>query len=331
MSGKKARIIGTGSYLPEKVLTNKDLEEIVETTDEWIVTRTGMKERRIAGSDEHTSTLAAKAALEAIKDASIEVEDVDMILLATITPDYIFPSTACLVQKLIKANCPSMDIQAACSGYVYALSMAKAYVESGTYKNVLIVASEKLSSITDYEDRGTCILFGDGAAACVVSDKGSGLVIHDTDLGSDGCLGDLIHMPAGGSREPATLETVKDRKHFIKMNGREVFKNAVRRMEASSIKCLEKANLTEDQVSYIIPHQANERIIQSMAKRFKVPMERVYLTIQKYGNTSASSCGIALDEFMKSFTLKDKENILMVAFGAGLTWGAGVLTYTEEK
>lgn len=330
MSGKKARIIGTGSYLPEKVLTNKDLEKLVETTDEWIVSRTGMKERRIAAEDEYTSNLATKAALEAIKDASINVEDIDLILLATLTPDYTFPSTACLVQDAIKAKCPALDIQAACSGFVYALSIAKAYIESGMYKNILLIAAEKLSAITDYEDRSTCVLFGDGAAACVVSDKGPGLVINDTDLGSDGCLGQLLYMPAGGSREPASIETVKDRKHFIKMNGREVFKNAVRRMETASVNCLKKANLTEDQISYIVPHQANERIIQALAKRFQVPMDRVYLTLQKYGNTSASSCGIALDEFMKKFSLKDKENILMVAFGAGLTWGAGVLTYIKE-
>lgn len=325
----KARIIGTGSFLPEKILTNKDLESLVETTDEWIVTRTGMKERRIAGEREYTSTLAANAAEQAIKNANISVEDLDLILLATLTPDYVFPSTACLVQDIIKANCPAMDLQAACSGYIYALSIAKAYIESGMYKNILIIASEKLSSITDYQDRGTCVLFGDGAAACVVSDKGPGLFIRNVILGAEGALSDLLYMPAGGSREPATLETVKERKHYIKMNGKEVFKNAVRRMESSSVECLKKAGISEDQISYIVPHQANERIIQALAKRFQVPMERVYLTVHKYGNTSASSCGIALDEFLKGNSLKDSENILMVAFGAGLTWGSAVLTQTE--
>lgn len=327
MKSNKARIIGTGTYLPEKVLTNQDLEKLVDTSDEWILTRTGMKERRIASETEFTSSLGLNAAKRAVKEAGLEVSDIDLILIATITPDYIFPSTACLVQDMLGAKCPAMDLQAACSGFIYALSLAKAYIESSTYKNVLIIASEKLSSFVDYEDRSTCVLFGDGAAACVVSDEGPGFLIRTPVLGADGSLGSLIQMPGGGSRDPASKQSIEERKHFIKMNGREVFKHAVRRMEASAEECIREAGLKEEDISYFIPHQANLRIIQALAKRFKISMDRVYLTLHKYGNTSASSCGIALHEFLEETQrYKENDNILMVAFGAGLTWGSTILT-----
>lgn len=323
----KARIIGTGSYVPEQILSNHDLEKLVETSDEWIVSRTGMKERRIARKDEFTSDMGLEAAKHAIKAAGIQGDQIDLILVATITPDYVFPSTACIIQSRLQATkAAAIDIQAACSGYVYGLSMAKAFVESGLYRNVLIVASEKLSSIINYKDRNTCVLFGDGAAACVVSNAGQGLMIRDVCLGADGELAQLLILPAGGSCMPASNETVASDLHYLKMEGKEVFKHAVRRMEGAAKECLDRIGMQESQISWLIPHQANMRIIEALAKRFCVPMERVFVTIHKYGNTSASSIGIALDELLKEQTISKGEHLLLAAFGAGLTWGASVLT-----
>ncbi len=300
---------------------------MVETSDEWIVSRTGMKERRIAKDDEFTSDMGIKAAQAAMADAGVGPDQIDFILVATLTPDYFFPSTACLIQSAIGAKkAASADIQAACTGFLYLLSMAKSLVESGAYKNVLIIAAEKLSSITNYKDRSTCILFGDGAAACVISSEGKGLCIESIQLGADGDQADLIIMPAGGCRKPATSETVANGGHFIKMSGNEVFKHAVRRMETACKECLEAAGLTETEITWLIPHQANMRIIDAIAKRFEhLPPERIFKTVQKYGNTSASSVGIALDELLKAGTLNQGEKILLTAFGAGLTWGASVL------
>jgi 3-oxoacyl-[acyl-carrier-protein] synthase-3 len=327
----QARITGTGSYVPERILSNQDLEKIVDTTDEWITTRTGMKERRIARSDEYTSDMGFQAAERAIASAGITPDQIDLILFATLTPDFAFPSTACLLQARLKAvNAAAFDIQAACSGFVYVLSQAKAYIESGLYQNILIVASEKLSSIVDYEDRNTCVLFGDGAAACVVSNRGDGLMIRDVSLGADGELAELLILPAGGSRKPASQETLCAREHYLKMEGKEVFKHAVRRMEAASKLSLDRVGLKESEISWLIPHQANMRIIEAIAKRFEVPNDRVFLTIHKYGNTSASSIGIALDELLKTHKLQHGENLLLTAFGAGLTWGASVLTHSQE-
>lgn len=327
MKKLKAKIIGTGSYLPEKILTNQDLEKMVETSDEWIVSRTGMKERRIAREDEYTSHMGTAAARAAIADAGLRVDQIDFILVATLTPDYFFPSTACLIQSALGAKKASgADIQAACAGFLYLLSMAKSFVESGMYKNVLIIAAEKLSSITNYKDRSTCILFGDGAAACVISAEGKGLIIENVQLGADGEQAELIMMPAGGSRNPASQESVANGQHYIKMAGNEVFKYAVRRMETACKDCLDAVGLSEKEISWLIPHQANMRIIDAMAKRFEhLPPERIFKTVQKYGNTSASSVGIALDELLKHAPLKTGEQILLTAFGAGLTWGAAVL------
>lgn len=327
MKPVKAKIIGTGSYLPTKVLTNLDLEKMVETTDEWIVTRTGMKERRVAAPEEYTSHMGTQAAKAALQDANLNAEAIDFILVATLTPDYLFPSTACLIQSAIGAKkAAGADVQAACTGFLYLLSMAKAFVESGLYKNVLVVAAEKLSSITDYKDRSTCILFGDGAAACVVSAEGKGLTIEAVQLGADGDLSELIMMPGGGSRLPATEQTILDRQHYIKMAGNEVFKHAVRRMENVCKECLDQADLTEQEISWLIPHQANMRIIDAIAKRFEhLSQERIFKTVQKYGNTSASSVGIALDELLKQAPISEGERILLTAFGAGLTWGAAIL------
>lgn len=326
----KSRITGTGSYLPSRILTNQDLEKMVETSDEWIVTRTGMKERRLASEGEFTSDMGLQAAKKALEKASLPVEEIDLILFATLTPDYIFPSTACLIQNQLKAvNAAAVDIQAACSGYLYALAIAKAFVESGMHRNVLLVASEKLSSIVDYKDRSTCILFGDGASACVVSSQGPGLAIENISLGADGQLADLLILPGGGSRHPASQETLAQRLHYLRMEGKEVFKHAVRRMENAAKECIEKAGLQESEISWLVPHQANVRIIESLAKRFNIPMEKVYMTIHKYGNTSASSLGIALDELLQEHRLDPDEHLLLVAFGAGLTWGASVLTYLD--
>lgn len=329
----KAKIIGTGSYLPEKVLTNHDLEKIVETSDEWIVTRTGMRERRIAESDEYTSTMGAKASRRALLDAGIEAEAIDYILVATLTPDYIFPSTACLIQKEIGAkNAVGADVQAACTGFLYILSMAKALVEAGMYKNVLVIASEKLSSITNYKDRSTCILFGDGASAAVVSAEGSGLSIEAVRLGADGEQSELLIMPGGGCRNPASTETVSQELHFIKMAGNEVFKHAVRRMEAACKECLDVLGLNEIEISWLVPHQANSRIIDAIAKRFEhLPEDRIFKTVHKYGNTSASSVGIALDELLRNHAVKKKEKFLLTAFGGGLTWGAAILMAEGKK
>ncbi len=324
---KKAKIIGTGSYLPEKVLTNADLEKIVDTTDEWIVSRTGMRERRIAGPEEFTSDMGIQAAKNAIKKAKIDPKEIDLILVATLTPDYLFPSTACIIQAALGIESAALDIQAACTGYIYGLSVAKAFIESGNYRTILLVAAEKLSSIVDYEDRSTCVLFGDGASACVVSSEGKGLAIRDVVLGSDGKQTEILKMPAGGSRNPTTKETVENKMHCIKMEGRETFKHAVRRMEASSKECIEKAGLSESEISWLVPHQANNRIIEAIAKRFQISNERVFVTIDKYGNTSASSIGIALDELLEEKSISSGEHILLTAFGAGLTWGSTVLTH----
>ncbi len=323
----KAKIIGTGSYLPKKILSNLDLEKMVDTTDEWITTRTGMKERRIASDQEHTSTMGFEAAQKALEMAKIHPSAIDLILFATITPDYTFPSSACLVQKMLGAvNAAALDLQAACTGYLYAISVAKAYIESGLYQNILVIASEKLSAIVNYEDRSTSILFGDGAASCIVSCHHKGMAIDHVNLGADGEQANLLMMPAGGSRRPASKETVEEKLHYLMMDGKEVFKHAVRRMEQACLLSLEKAGLTEKDVHYLIPHQANMRIIEALAKRFGLPMERVYVTIHKYGNTSASSLGIALDEFARENRIEKGQHLVLTAFGAGLTWGACVLT-----
>lgn len=328
----RARIIGTGSYLPKKILSNSDLEKLVDTSDEWITTRTGMKERRIASQEEPTSFMGAEAAKQALSKANLKVEDIDFIIVATITPDYPFPSTACLIQAQLQATkAGAIDIQAACSGYIYGLSIAKAYVEAGIYCHVLVIAAEKLSTFTDYEDRSTCVLFGDGAAACVVSNFGDGFAIDSIVLGADGTQKDLLYMPGGGVCNPASVETVQSRQHYIKMEGKETYKHAVRRMESAAMQCLEKTGYLEEQISYLVPHQANMRIIEGLAKRFKISMDKVFITIHKYGNTSASSCGIALDELIHEKEITEGEHLLLVAFGAGLTWGASILTSIKES
>ncbi|CCB88699.1 beta-ketoacyl-ACP synthase III [Simkania negevensis] len=330
--GCKAKIVGLGSYLPEKVLSNQDLEKMVDTSDEWITTRTGMKERRIARKDESTSDMGYEAALKAVEASKIDPKEIDLILFATHTPDYFFPSTACILQgRLGATHAAALDVQAACTGFIYVLSMAKAYVETGMYKTILVVAADKLSSIVDYTDRNTCVLFGDGASACVVKDAKEGFTIESVTLGADGEQSELIKLPAGGSKCPSTQETVSQGLHYLQMEGKEVFKHAVRRMESAVKTCLEKTGLEQQGISWLVPHQANIRIIESLAKRFEVPKERVFLTIHKYGNTSASSVGIAFDELIREKDVKRGEHIVLFAFGAGLTWGAAAITCEVGK
>lgn len=326
----KAKITGIGSYVPERVLSNSDLEKMVETSDEWIVTRTGIRERRIAGDDECSSDMGIRAAKGALEKAGLSGDQVDMIIVATSTPDYLFPSTAALIQSAIGANNAAVfDFQAACTGYLYGLSIAKTFVESGVYKNVLLVATEKLSSFVDYKDRSTCILFGDGAAATLISAEGEGLAIEHVHLGANGDEAMLLTLPGGGARIPASEQSLQAGKHFLKMEGREVFKHGVRRMVQTSEECLEKLSLKADDITWLIPHQANIRIIESVAKRLGFPMERIYLTVQKYGNTSASSVPIAMHEMLEQHSMQPGERLLLTSFGAGLTWGSAVLRWTS--
>ncbi len=303
---------------------------MVDTSDEWIFSRTGMKERRIASSNEFTSDMGCKAAQMALERSGISAQDLDLILVATITPDYVFPSTAALIQSTLKApQAAAFDFQAACTGYVYGLAIAKGFIEGGVYKNILLIASEKLSSIIDYKDRNTCVLFGDGASAAVIRDSGPGLLIKQTSLGADGGVANLLMLPGGGCRQPATLESVEKGLHYLSMEGKEVFKHAVRRMQSAAIHCLDLAGLAQSDIDWLIPHQANERIIDAIAKRFEIDEAKVFKTVHKYGNTSASGVAIALDELLDEKDIGKGDNLLLVAFGAGFTWGAAILTRAE--
>ncbi len=327
-STRTVSIVGTGSYAPEKVLTNADLEKMVDTSDEWIVTRTGMKQRRIARDDQATSDLAAEAAKKALADAGVTPEEVDMIVVATITPDMPFPNTACVVQSLIGAkNAFCLGLEVACSGFLYAVEVAQQFVASGAVETALVIAAEKMSSITDWEDRTTCILFGDGAGAAVLQAKGAQHGVLTSVMGSDGTLTDLLMVPAGGSRMPTTQETLDQRMHFLKMEGREVYKHAVTIMTNAAGEALEKCGLTMDDVDCIIPHQANSRIIRSIANRLKIPMERVFVNLEKYGNTSGASAGIALDEAAREGKIKKGDIVMILVFGGGFTWGATLLEW----
>lgn len=316
-------IIGIGSYLPEKILTNAELEKMVETSDEWITTRTGIKERRIAKDTEATSDLAIHAAKRALKKANISAQDLDAIIVATITPDMFFPSTACFVQKKIGAkNSAAFDISAACSGFIYGLTIAKSFINSNMYKTVMVIGAEKLSSITDWTDRNICILLGDGAGAVILRKTNSTSDILSTYLGADGNYSDLLMMPGGGSRNPTTHKTIDNRLHYMKMEGNKTFKIAVRMMADAAKKAIERASITCDDVKLIIPHQANIRIVGAVAKQLDMPMDKVFLNLQKYGNTSAATTPIALEEAIYEGKVKKGEIVVLVAFGGGLTWGA---------
>jgi len=326
----KAGILGTGSFLPENKLTNKDLERMVDTSDEWIVSRTGIKERRIAPPSMTTSYMATEAAKKAIEDAKITAEDIDLIIVATVVPDMNFPSTACLVQANIGAiNAAAFDIEVGCSGFIYGLSIAKQFIENGTYKYVLVIAADILSKITNWEDRNTCVLFGDGAGAAVVGQVENGYGILDNFIGADGKGGMHLYMPAGGSRMPACEESVKNKLHTIHMNGQEVFKFAVNVMNTATIEVLNRCGLKPEDVDIFIPHQANIRIIDAAMKKLKLSKEKVFINLDKYGNMSAASVAVALDEALKAGKIKNGDIILMVAFGAGLTWGSTVIKWLE--
>ncbi len=323
-------IIGTGSYVPEKVLTNHDLEKIVETSDEWIHSRTGMRERHIAAADQATSDLGTEAAKAALADAGISAEEVDLLIVATLSPDMFFPSTACFVQENIGAkNAFCYDLGAACSGFLYALDNAKNQIASGAVKTALVIGAEKMSTFIDWEDRSTCILFGDGAGAAVLRAGGEGRGIMQSAMGSDGSLADLLWTPGGGSRNPATHEMIDQRQQYLKMQGREVFKYAVVRMAEAVGQALEKNNVGVDDIKCFIPHQANIRIIDAIAKRLGI-VGRVYTNVEKYANTSSAALAIALDEAAKDGTIQPGDLVALTVFGGGFTWGANVLEWSKS-
>jgi 3-oxoacyl-[acyl-carrier-protein] synthase-3 len=325
---KKIAILGTGHYVPEKILTNADLEKMVETTDEWITTRTGIKERHLSDKDTPTSVLAAKAAELALEAAGIKAGELDFIITGTVCPDMIFPSTACLVQARIgAAKAAAFDISAGCTGFIYGLELARSLISADMNRKVLVIGGEELTKITDWTDRNTCVLFGDGAGAAVLGAVEGESGILSTYLGADGNLGDLLYMPGGGSLNPTSQKTVEDKMHFIKMAGNKVFPHAVRNMLDASLKTLEKAGVAQEQLNLLIPHQANIRIIEAIAERLGAGSDKIYVNIQKYGNTSAASIPIALDEVARNGKLKKGDLVLLVAFGAGFTWGAVLLRW----
>ncbi len=323
----RAAITGTGSYLPSKVLTNADLENMVDTSDEWITRRTGIKERRLAARQECTSTMAVEAARRACDSAGIDPGELDLIACATITPDTLCPASACYIQRDLGAkNAAVFDLSAACSGFVYCLTIARSFIETGQCKNCLLVGSETLSRFTDYTDRGSCILFGDGAGAVVmqaVEDDSRG--VKYTVMHADGNGWDYIWTPAGGSKLPASHQTVDERLHFLKMRGRDVYKFAIEKMQWLLEDCMNACNLTNDDVDMVIPHQVNIRIIKSATEKLNFPLEKVYVNIDKYGNTSAASIPIALDEAVRSGKVGRGSTLLLIAFGAGLTWAGAVV------
>ncbi|WP_342428737.1 beta-ketoacyl-ACP synthase III [Paenibacillus sp. FSL L8-0158] len=321
-------VIGTGKYVPEKILTNKDLEAIVETSDEWIVSRTGIQERHIAAPEQATSDLAYEAAIKALESAGMTAQDLDLIIVATVTPDMAFPSTACILQdKLGAKGAAAFDLSAACSGFVYGLATATSFIKTGIYNNALIIGADCLSRITDYTDRNTCVLFGDGAGAVVIGEVPEGRGFQSFDLGAEGAGGTLLKLEAGGSRLPASAETLENKQHYIYMNGREVFKFAVRVMGTATVDVLEKAGLSKDDIDLFVPHQANVRIIQSAMQRLDLPEEKVVVNVHKYANTSAASIPLALVEAAEEGRMKEGDRVLMVGFGGGLTWGASVLVW----
>lgn len=321
-------IIGTGKYVPEKILSNHDLEKMVDTSDEWIVSMTGIRERHIAAPNEATSDLAYHAAVNAMKSAGMNAEDLELIIVATITPDMFFPSTACLLQDRLGAKkAAAFDLSAACSGFVYGLATATNFVKTGMYNNALVIGVDCLSRITDYTDRNTCVLFGDGAGAAIVGEVPEGRGFQAFDLGAEGAGGAHLYIEAGGSRLPASAETINTNKHFIYMNGREVFKFAVRVMGSATEAVLSKAGIDKKDIDLFIPHQANIRIIKSAMERLELPEEKVVINVDKYANTSAASVPLALVEAQESGRLKEGDKVLMVGFGGGLTWGSSVLIW----
>jgi 3-oxoacyl-[acyl-carrier-protein] synthase-3 len=326
--GRTCSITGVGSYVPEKILTNADLEKLVDTSDEWITTRTGIKERHMAAKDEFTSDMAAKAAQRAMKMAGVTASQIDLIIVATITPDMPFPATACFVQQKIGAKrAAAFDLEAACSGFIYGLEIGQQFIMSRTHDTVLVIGAEKLSAITDWKDRNTCVLFGDGAGAAVLQNRENSHGLLTALMGADGGKANLLFMPAGGSRCPATRESVDARQHFLHMNGKETFKNAVQAMCSAAQEVLRRCEVDITRIKCVIPHQANRRIIDAVGERLGATPEQMFINVNRYGNTSAASVAIALDEAVASGKIQRGDLLLLVVFGAGLTWGAAVIEW----
>jgi len=326
-TAKRAAIVGLGSAIPEQVMTNADFEKILDTSDEWITARTGISERRVCSDGQATASLATEAARKALADAGIGAGELDLIICATVTPDMLFPATALFIQEVLEAtDVPAFDLSAACSGFLYGVTVGCQFIETGMYRRVLVIGADVLTRFADYTDRGSCILFGDAAGAAVLAptdDADRGIfynVMH-----ADGKGWDFIHLPAGGSRTPATHETVDTKKHFVHMRGRDVYKFAVEKMQWLLGDCMAKCNLTVDDIDLVIPHQVNIRIIKSAADRFKFPMEKVYVNIDRYGNTSAASIPLAMEEARRLGRISEGSMLLLIAFGAGLTWAGTVV------
>ena len=329
MKFKSVGIISLGAYVPENIMTNFDFEKIIDTTDEWIRTRTGIEERRFCSPEQATSDLCIEAAKKALANANLTPEDIDMVIVATCTPDYQLPSTACIVQKKLGAvNAAAYDLNAACSGWIYGLTMATGLIKADMYKKVLVIGAEALSRSLDMQDRNTCILFGDGATAAILSEVEDGYGILSTHLGADGDLNGSLIVPAGGSRTPTSEETIEERGQYIKMKGQEVFKFAVNALPNAASCAIEKAGLKATDIDIFIPHQANSRIIETAAKRLEVPIDKFYMNMKNYGNTSAASIGLALNEAHEKGLIKKGDLVAMVGFGAGLTYASTVIKWS---
>jgi 3-oxoacyl-[acyl-carrier-protein] synthase III len=321
-------IVATGRYLPERVLTNAELERLVDTTDEWIMERTGIRERRIADPDMTTAEMGARASRIAMERAQIQPGEIDLIVVSTATPDRLLPSTACDLQALLGAtNAAAFDLAAACSGFLYALSMAEGYLAAGRGEIALVVCSEKMSSIVDWGDRATCVLFGDGAGAVIVKRASNGRGVLSSFIRSDGTLAELLWRPGGGAKVPFDIAVLDEKSHLVKMAGREVFKAAVRSMAEAADQALLRAGMTGDDISLLVPHQANIRIIEATARYAGVPMEKVYVNVHRYGNMSSATVPVALDEALEAGRIRPGDNVLIAAFGAGFTWGSTVLRW----
>jgi 3-oxoacyl-[acyl-carrier-protein] synthase-3 len=325
----RSRIIGTGHYVPSKVLTNQDLERMVDTSDQWIVERTGIRERRVAEAGEVTSDMAAAAARRAIEAAGISAHEIDLILIATVTPDMPLPSTAMFVQQKIGArhDCPGFDLSAACAGFLYGLSIADQYVRTGSARYVLVVGVELLSRILDWSDRATCVLFGDGAGAVVVGPSTDDRGVYSTHLYADGSLAEALYIPAGGSKAPASASTVAAHEHFVHMKGSELFKFAVKSLTTASLQALSHNGLGIDKVDWVIAHQANQRILDGVARRSGIPYDKFYVNIDRYGNTSSASVPIALDEAVRTEKVLPGQTLLLCALGGGVAWGSALVRW----
>lgn len=328
MIGKPVGVWGTGMYVPERILGNAELERMVDTNDEWIVSRTGIRERRIASSEEASSDLAFHASKEALRNAGITAEELDLIIVATVTPDMAFPSTSCILQEKLGAKkAAAFDLSAACSGFIYGLANAANFIATGIYKHVLVVGAECLSKITDYTDRNTCILFGDGAGAVVLGPVAEGRGFRSFELGADGTGGTLLNASGGGSRNPISQEVLDNKSQYIFMAGKEVFKFAVKIMGSAAEEALRKAGVDKTDIDLLVPHQANYRIIQSSLERLNLPEDKCMINLNKYGNMSAASIPVALAEANREGRMKEGDTLLLVGFGGGLTWGATVLVW----